>query len=277
MGRARQWDLHSKIVVGAGLSATLAHAGVDVDVADLHPRPVELPATARQADLLFASADLDTVVQVEIQHRPDPRIGLRMLGYAARIADDPSYRDRVRRLEQVVVQVTGRRRMETVFRLGSLANDSRLVHIPSIPEADLLLTPDLAPFAMVSGRAGAVAPMIERIAEVEAPALQASMLALAMGLAPGVSGVIMERLRRDRMTDVITELRKTDWGRGLIAEGREEGREEGRLAAVADVLAARFPHADRASVERAARRLVTRLGDGAIRAALTQDGVFGPA
>jgi hypothetical protein len=142
---------------------------------------------------------------------------------------------------------------------------------------DLLRSADLAPFAMVGGGITAVDRMVDRIATVEPPALRASMLALAMGLAPGASGVIMERLRRDRMTDVITELRKTDWGRGLIAEGRQEGRQEGRLAAVAEVLAARFPAADPSSVQQAARRLVTRHGDRAVRAALTLDGDPGAA
>ncbi|MGF1646500.1 MAG: hypothetical protein ACFCVF_06225 [Kineosporiaceae bacterium] len=275
MARAQQWDLYSKIVVGAALGETLRYAGVDVEASSLDPRPVELPATARQADLLFASQDRATVVQVEIQHRPDPRIGLRMLGYAARIAEDPAYRDRVRRLEQVVVQVTGRRRMDPTFRLGALSNACRLVHVPSIPVADLLGSAELAPFAMVGGGMRAVDQMVDRISGVEPPALRASMLALAMGLAPGASGVIMERLRRDQMTDVITELRKTDWGRGLIAEGREEGREEGRLTAVVQVLSARFPGAELPVVDQAARRLVRRFGDRAVRAALDHEGELG--
>lgn len=39
--------------------------------------------------------------------------------------------------------------MDTRFRKGDLSNSCALVHIPSIPVADLVATPGLAPFAMV--------------------------------------------------------------------------------------------------------------------------------
>lgn len=101
------------------------------------------------------------------------------------------------------------------------------------------------------------------------------MLALAISLDPRLSGVIMEELRRDDMVDVLDELRRTDWGRGLLAEGRQEGRQEGestaRLAAVVDVLAARFPNADRSTVDRTASRLVGESGADAVRAAVALD------
>lgn len=276
-----KWDLHSKLVVAAGITETLRHAKVDIDASQLVVRPVELPATARQADLLFATADGSVVVQVEVQHRRDPGMALRMTGYAARIAEDPAYRERLRDLVQIVVQVTGGA-MDTGFRLGALSNRFRLVHIPSVPVAELLGSPGLAPFAMVRGGPQAVAPMVGRIAEAGDTGLRASMVALAIALAPSVTGVIMDRLRRDDMTDVITELAKTDWGRGLIAQGRdegrlagrEEGREEGRrealVADVADVLAVRFPRGAPASVGRTALRLIAETAHP-IREALVLD------
>jgi hypothetical protein len=270
------WDLHSKIVVAAGLTETLRHAGVDVDPAVLIPRPVDLPATARQADLVFATADRSTVVHVEIQQRPDRGIGRRMLGYASRIVEHPAYRDHVRDLAQVVVQVTGGRPMDTRFRVGELSNSCALVHIPSIPVAELVATSGLAPFAMVSGGSEVVPLVVRRVAEVDGSELRLAMLELAISLDPANSGVIMEQLRRDDMTDVIDELRRTDWGRGLIAEGREEGREQGRseaqLAAIVEILMARFPTAEAEVISRTAQRLLVEAGPGAIRAAVTLDG-----
>lgn len=119
MAVPQQWDLYCKLVVTAGLAETLRHAGVTVDAGSLLPRPVDLPATARQADLVFATPDRSTVVHVEVQQRPDPAIGRRMMVYAARIAENPAYGSRIRDLAQVVVQVTGRRPMDTRYRLGS--------------------------------------------------------------------------------------------------------------------------------------------------------------
>lgn len=271
------WDLYSKLVISAGLRETFRHAGIAVDAAALVPRPVDLPATARQADLVFASSDRSLVVHVEIQQQPDTRIGRRMLGYAARLVEATEYRDRILDLVQVVVQVTGRRPMDTRFRMGELSNSCSLVHIPSIPVSELLATPDLAPFAMVNGGAEAVEPLLRRVAEVHGVERRLAMLGLAISLDPAHSDVIMEQLRRDDMTDVLDELRRTDWGRGLIAEGREEGREEGRqegrmaarMSAVVDVLSARFPGADRRAVERTAGRLTDEAGPDAVRVALT--------
>lgn len=279
MAEANQWDLHCKLVVTAGLAETLRHAGVTVDARALRPRPVDLPATARRADLVFATPDGATVVHVEIQQRPDPAIGRRMMGYAARIAEDPAYRTRIRDLAQVVVQVTGRRPMDTRYRLGELSNSAALVHVPTIPVDDLLETSGLAPFAMVSGGRSAVGRLVARVAEVEGPDLRVAMLALAMSLDPRHSGAIMDELRRDDMTDVLDELRRTDWGRGLLAEGRQEGRQEGRhegeavarLAAVVDVLSTRFPDADPAAVHHTAARVVDENRTEAVRAALALD------
>ena len=275
MAGPQQWDLHCKLVVTAGLAETLRHAGVTVDAGSLLPRPVDLPATARQADLVFATPDRSTVVHVEVQQRPDPAIGRRMMGYAARIAENPAYRSRIRDLAQVVVQVTGRRPMDTRYRLGELSNSAALVHVPSIPVDDLLGSPGLAPFAMVCGGREAVERLIAHVAQVEGPELRVAMLALAISLDPRLSGVIMDELRRDDMVDVLDELRRTDWGRGLLAEGRQEGRQEGestaRLAAVVDVLAARFPTAERSTVDRTASRLVGESGADAVRAAVALD------
>jgi hypothetical protein len=263
------WDLYSKLVVAAGLAETLRHAGVDLDAATLVAQPTDLPANARTADLVFATSDGRDVVHVEIQQRPDPTIGRRMLGYGARIVDHPDHRDRMRHLIQVVVQVTGSRPMDTRFSCGWLSNSCALVHIPSIPVADLVATPGLAPFAMVGGGADAVPLLVQRMSEVDATELRLAMLGLAVNLDPASSDAIMEQLRRDHMTDVIDELRRTEWGRGLIAEGREEGREETRLADVLDVLRARFADAPQDVVTRAAHELVRREGAGAVRAALT--------
>ena len=66
------WDLHSKLVIAAGLAETLRYAQVDIDPTRLLARPVELPATARQADLLFATVDKSVVVQVERPHESVP-------------------------------------------------------------------------------------------------------------------------------------------------------------------------------------------------------------
>lgn len=275
MAEAQQWDLHCKLVVTAGLAETLRHAGVAVDPGSLVPRPGDLPATARQADLVFATPDRSTVVHVEVQQRPDPAIGRRMMGYAARIAENPAYRSRIRHLAQVVVQVTGARPMDTRYRLGELSNSAALVHIPTIPVDDLLRSPGLAPFAMVSGGREAVERLVARVAQVKGPELRVAMLALAISRDPRLSGVIMDELRRDDMVDVLDELRRTDWGRGLLAEGRQEGRQEGestaRLAAVVDVLAARFPTADPSAVDHTASRLVSEGGAEAVRAAVALD------
>ncbi|MGF1646702.1 MAG: hypothetical protein ACFCVF_07270 [Kineosporiaceae bacterium] len=156
MATQTRWDLYSKLVITAGLAETLRQAGVRVDARTLVAGPVDLPATARQADLVFATADGSRVVHVEIQQQPDPEMGRRMLAYAARIVEVPDHRVRMRDLVQVVVQVTGQQPMDTRFRMGELSNSAALVHIPSIPVGDLLASPGLAPFAMINGGVDAV-------------------------------------------------------------------------------------------------------------------------
>lgn len=272
MTDAQPWDMWSKLVVTVGIADVLRHAGVEVDARRLRPRSGELPSAVRRADLLLASEDCAQVVHVEIQHRADPAIGLRMLGYAARIAEHRDYRDRIRDLVQIVVQVTGARPMAVDYRLGLLRNGFHLVHVPSLPIEDLLASPTLAPLAMVVGGSAAVRGVVERIARVDPGELRIAMLGLALGLDPVQGDVIMDELRRAGMTDVVEQWRHTRWGRDLMDQGRQEGRQEGedaaRLAAVRDVLSSRFPGVDDGVVDRVARRLVAADSAGAIREAL---------
>ena len=75
------------------------------------------------------------------------------------------------------------------------------------------------------------------------------------------------------LASVISIMAETEFGRGLIAEGREEGLEEGREQArrdaIVEVLAARFPHASVEQQERTARRLLGEQPDIAIARAVS--------
>jgi len=71
------------------------------------------------------------------------------------------------------------------------------------------------------------------------------------------------------LASVISIMAETEFGRGLIAEGREEGREQARRDAIVEVLAARFPHASVEQQERTARRLLGEQPDIAVALAAT--------
>lgn len=111
--------------------------------------------------------------------------------------------------------------------------------------------------------------VVEAMANVGDAEVRGSMAALALYLAPELVTTIMEEIRRLGMTDLVAELRRSDFGRELLAEGREEGREEGERAMLVALLATRFPTADVLQLERTAARLLAAGSLTAASAALT--------
>jgi hypothetical protein len=181
-GERRDWDRFSKDAVVSGLGGVLAATGIDIAVAALVPVPVELPAGTQRADLVFTSAG-GRVVHIEIQQRPDPGMGLRMLEYGARIATSPRIPVRVRTLRQVVIQLSGPPMPER-YDLSDVAGHFRLLHTPTTPVEVFLATPALAPFALTMEEPRRVGPVLDRIAAVNDPDLRASLATRALFLAP---------------------------------------------------------------------------------------------
>lgn len=270
----RDWDLYSKAAVAAGIGGILAHLGVSLDPASLQTESVELPAGTHRADLVFTGAG-GVVVHVEIQQRPDPGMGLRMAGYAVRIAASKQFQRVMTDLVQIVVQLDGPP-MPTSYRLGRLSNDVLLLHVPSTPPEVFLDTPSLAPFALSGGDPALVGPVIDRIATLDQD-MRASAAILAVFLAPGLRVNLIEQLRRADMIDtrekVAADLRDTEIGRMWVQQGLERGLEQGERAgielAVTDVLTARFPDVDPVRIQRTAVRLVEAEHNHAARAAMT--------
>ncbi len=271
--RRRDWDQFSKTAVRAGIAGVLAQAGIEVSADALVLESVDLPAGTHRADLLFSGPD-GVVVHIEIQQRPDPFMGVRMLEYAVRIVRSPQLTGRVREIHQVVIQLSGVP-MPTRHDFGAAVGHFHLVHTPTTPLSVLLQTPALAPFGLTSGDPAAVGPVIDRIAAVSNADLRASLATLALFLAPGLRVTLMERMRRtaliDTRDDMLAEVRGTWLGHDLITEGLSQGLSQGQLIAIVDVLTARFPDADPMRIHRTATRLLALDDDHPVRLALALD------
>jgi hypothetical protein len=263
-GGRRQWDAHSKATITAGLTALLA--GLDLRLGhEWTPCSVELPAGAHRPDLVFMSP-VGVAVHVEVQQEPDPDMAARMAEYAVRMART-SFARPLTDLVQIVVQVTGAP-MAVDFRLGRLSNRVHLVHVPTMSWDRYRVSSPLAPFALVSGGDRLVGPVVGAIAGTSDADLRSAMAMMALYLAPELTDTLVAAIRRVGMTDIIEAVERTEFGRGLIARGRQEGRQEGELHALAELLRARFPGASRPAVDHTASILLVEHGDAAIRVAL---------
>ncbi len=265
-GPARDFDGYSKTAVQHGLAELFAWAQVDIDTADLTAEPVDLHAGTHRADLVYSTVT-GVVVHLEIQQVADVTMGRRMTSYATRIMTAPRFAARITDLLQILVQVSGPP-MPTTFRLGGLSNTARLIHLPTIPADLLLTTPALSPFALTRGDPELVRPVVRSIGSLDDGDLRTSLTTLALYLASHLRATLVQELRRTGMIDtipeMIDELRDTEIG----ATFRQQGRQEGRLAAVVDILAARFPAADVETLTRTALWLLDAQDTHAVRAAL---------
>lgn len=263
MSGRQSWDLHAKRAVALGLSSILDLLGeIGFGDAVLVPQTVELPAGAHRADLVFMTP-VGVVIHVEIQHGPDRDMPRRMVEYHARIARTEPFASTMIDMVQVIVQITGAA-MPSRYRMGRLSNDPHLLHIPTMAQADLLAIPGLAPFALTSGGEALVGPVVARIAAVTDLQTRLSLVTLAVQTVPGLGDVILERLRRLDMIDVEEAFLHTEFGRGLVAQGRVEGQ----VATVIDILSARFSAAPADRIAATAQRLVAQYPGHVGRAAL---------
>lgn len=263
----RSWDVHAKRAVALGLPGILDLLGeVDVGGVPLMPQTVELPAGAHRADLVFMSPT-GVVIHVEIQHEPDGDMPRRMVEYHARIARTAPFARTMTDIVQVIVQITGPP-MPSSYRMGRLFNTPHLLHIPTMATADLLAIPGLAPFALAPGRVDLVAPVVEQITTMTDLDTRLSLITLAVQTVPDLGDVILGHLRRLDMIDVEEAFLRTEFGRGIFAQGRVEGQVEGQVAIVVDILSTRFSDFPAERIAATARRLVAEHPDHAGRAAL---------
>lgn len=291
------YDAASKAAVHAGLPGLLRLLGIHVagrrgpggTSPELQPLPVDLPAMVHRADLLYRLPD-QGLLHIEIQQKPDPVMGRRMVDYAIRLAAaHPALLGRSAAI-QLVIQVTGPP-MPTKYVWAGVTGEFRLLHIPSTDPADLLSTPALAPFALVPGGKAAVPAVARHIAATRDTQLQWTLATLAVRLAPHLAAILVEQLRENAVSTeiIVRELLKTDVGKKVFdelypgvrgeshadsrAKGRAEGRAEGLRAALVTVLSHRFPDADSARLDRTAGRLSNAASDAsdAVDAAFAVD------
>ena len=265
------YDEASKAAVHAGLLGLLRLVDADLSVQlstansePPRPLPVDLPATVHRADLLYRFGD-GSLLHIEIQQHPDPVMGRRMVEYGIRLAAVHSALRGRGAAVQIVVQVRGRP-MPTRYEWAGITGSFHLLHIPSLDTEVLLATPALAPFALIPGGAKVVPAVARTIAATTDSILQGKLATLAVRLAPDLARILVEQLKENDMSTeiIVRELRNTDVGRTMLAEGRSEERH----AAVVAVLRHRFPDADQARLDRTAERISgTRATDQAVDAA----------
>lgn len=268
---SRDWDRLSKVGVRFGLPRLLHMVGEVVDPAELSPATVELPGTALRADLVYTTAR-GLVIQVEIQHRPDPGMLIPMLAYLARLLLlYPRATATGEGVVQIVVQVTGAP-MPSALVTRALDYQFHLVHVPTADPADLVADPGLAAFAATRGDPDLAPRIIESIRRLPDPDDQIKLFTLAVDLDPGDT-LMSQILRRKDMTDVYdrvaAKLRDTPIPQAWIAQSREEGREEGLATAVLDILTNRHPTIDTDRLRALAVRLVREHGTHAASTAVT--------
>ncbi|MGF1648017.1 MAG: hypothetical protein ACFCVF_13995 [Kineosporiaceae bacterium] len=266
-GSRHERDHYAKRMIDAGLGAVLTRLGLPFDAADLTARPTELPASAHRADLVYA-ASTGEVVHLEIQSRPDPAMGRRMAEYAIRLAGSARLAP-ITHLVQVVVQLDGPP-MPTRYEIGGLVNRIHLWHVPSTPVGRLLADPVLAPLALLRGDRDLVAPVVDGIAAVRDPALQADLVLAAVALCPAgpLRATVLTHARRTLMSsfleELVADLRGTYLGGDLIAEGERtgerRGEREGRRDILVRLVSRRFPDADPARVSRTVDRILDQPG-----------------
>lgn len=256
-------DHYAKRMIDAGVGHVLDRLGVPIDPSGLTARPTELPVSAHRADLVYAAPD-GTVVHLEIQSRPDPAMGRRTAEYAIRLAGSARLAP-VTGLVQVLIQLDGPP-MPTRYAQGGLVNRIHLWHVPSTPAGQLLADPVLAPLALIRGEPDLVQPVVDRIAAVRDPALQADLVLAALALCPAgtLRATVLSHARRTLMSSFLQELaddlRGTYFGGDLIAEGERKGHREGHRDILVRLVSRRFPGAGPARVGRTVDRILDEPG-----------------
>jgi predicted transposase YdaD len=236
-------------------------------------RSPELPAVARQADLVWevaSPAGVPGILHIELQTHPDDEMGERLAEYAIRLwrRDHLPVRSAVVFLRPTpltpgspyVIQWDGRELLRydfDVVRLWDIPQEQVL----SLPQHELWPLAGLAADVTVDSTIAAA----ERIAQAALPLAERSELLGALALLAGLRvprGAVLTALRRSLMLQDI--IRESTFAQDLIEEGKVEGQRQmarlalqGRYGPLADELVAAVNAADDATLRALVEHLTT--------------------
>ena len=246
------YDNALRLLAASDLAALCRWLGIDADEQSIRVSEA-LPATTQYVDLL-AETGTDHLAHVEFVHGDGRDLGVRMVGYRARIMRQHTGRS----LRQHVL-VLGRANVPRVVRDGDeFALRLHVTYVRDHDPVELLTTPSLAPLAPL-GRAvdatqrrwvlGEALSVIKRDAE---PARRQELAAVAATLASvylAADSIDAAWKEAAMPLDIIN----TPLGQKLAAEGRAkghaqglaEGHAEGRRELLGALLRSRFGHDER--------------------------------
>ncbi len=241
---------------------TKAHDGLlSIIAPDLHwlgERSTELPAVARQADLVWevVSADgIRSLLHIELQAEPDEEMGERLAEYRIRL-----WRRDHLDLDSAVIYLRPTVQLpHSPFVIPSrrgrpLSCDFEVVKLWELPAERVLETGyyDLWPLASQMGNVSVEQAVAigERIAAAPLPAAERSELT---GLLIVLAELrlrrreVLDALRRNQMIDEI--VRNSSLAEVFFEEGEAKGRAEGMRTSIRLVLEGRFGSLDQALLD----------------------------
>lgn len=197
--------------------------GKPIEMTQLEPTELSLDPI-RADSVMFLEAD-NTILHIEFQTRPDPKIPFRMLDYFVRI-----YRQfPEREIHQVVIYLKPSRSLsvyQSTFEQPHTRHEFHIIRLWEQPTEPFLSEDGLLPFAALAKTEDKVVTlekMASQIAQITDSRLRGN-LATSAGI---LSTLVLEEdlvntvLRRSIMQD-------STLYRSIVSEGLEEGRKEGR-------------------------------------------------
>ncbi|MGH2516796.1 MAG: Rpn family recombination-promoting nuclease/putative transposase [Ktedonobacterales bacterium] len=216
----------------------------------------ELPATARQADLVWDVEMPDGqrgTLHVELQTKPDAAIGLRMAGYTIRLLE----RDEERPVRSVVVFLRPFNSLPTspyIMRWGAkpyLIADFDVVRLWEIPQERVLDANTYQLWPLAALMANVTVESTQAVAErIAATPLERAERSELVGLLAALAGIRLLRealsnaLRRNGMLDDL--LRESTVVNEWIEEGMQQGMQQGARTTILRVFEGRFGAIDAA-------------------------------
>jgi predicted transposase/invertase (TIGR01784 family) len=195
-------------------------------------KPSELSLEPIRADSVIFLESKDTVLHIEFQTDPKEKIPYRMLDYAVRLYK--SYENK--EIYQVVIYLTKTNSplvQETRYQRGKTSHEFKVIRLWEIPSEELLKTPGLFPFAILSkteNRENLLRHIGEKIEEIS-DSQEKSNVAASTAILAGLllkKDIIQRLLKEEIMKEsvIYQEIEAQGIQKGKL-QGKLEGKQEG--------------------------------------------------